>query len=61
MQVHKGILCQYCLKLFKKVGDLEQHLKTAHRVGGRYYHSSKKFAEHSGREYSFICSVWLVA
>ncbi len=34
-QVHKGILCQYCLKLFKRVSDLEGHLKTAHDVGGR--------------------------
>ena len=28
--VHKGLLCQYCLKLFKKVADLEIHLKKIH-------------------------------
>ena len=36
-QVHKGLLCQYCLKLFKKVVDLDGHMRSAHRVSQRYF------------------------
>ena len=55
-QVHRGILCQYCLKLFKKVRDLDSHLAGVHKVQSRYYHSSAQLAKYSGTSYSFICS-----
>lgn len=31
-RVHKGLLCQYCLKLFKRVPELEAHLRSAHQA-----------------------------
>ena len=34
--VHHGLLCQYCLKLFKRVRDLESHLATSHHTVSRY-------------------------
>jgi len=55
-QVHRGILCQYCLKLFKKVRDLDSHLAGVHKVPSRYYHNSSQLAKYSGTHYSFICS-----
>ena len=42
-QVHKGLLCQYCLKLFKKVSDLEGHMRSTHRVSPRYFPSVAMF------------------
>ena len=54
--VHKGLLCQYCLKLFKKVADLENHLKKTHHVYQRYYHNKKLFEEYSGTSYTFSCT-----
>ena len=42
-QVHKGLLCQYCLKLFKKVPDLESHMRSTHRVSQRYFPSVAMF------------------
>ena len=56
--VHKGILCQYCLKLFKKVPELESHLRVEHKVIKRYYHSFHQFKEYAGstNKYNFICS-----
>ena len=55
-QVHRGLLCCYCTKLFKKVSDLEIHIKTAHRVPTRYYPSTKQFSATSGQKYNFVCS-----
>ncbi len=43
-QVHKGLLCQYCLKLFKRVPDLEQHMRGAHRTSPRYFPTAEQFA-----------------
>nr|XP_040572394.1 LOW QUALITY PROTEIN: uncharacterized protein LOC121121511 [Lepeophtheirus salmonis] len=54
-QVHKGMLCQYCLKLFMEVNELEAHLKRDHKVHSRYYHSFDKFEEISGSRYNFVC------
>ena len=54
--VHKGLLCQYCLKLFKKVADLEIHLKKIHNVFKRYYHNKETFQEYSGTSYTFACT-----
>ena len=56
-QVHQGLLCCYCTKLFKKVSDLETHIKSVHRVSSRYYHNAKQFASISGQKYNFVCSI----
>ena len=56
-QVHKGLLCQYCLKLFKKVVDLEGHMRSAHRVSQRYFPSVAMFNLGMGeRAVSLVCS-----
>ena len=54
-QVHHGLLCQYCLKLFKKVRDLEHHLAATHRLSSRYYSSLSRLAELSGRRATLAC------
>ncbi|TRY61774.1 hypothetical protein TCAL_12268 [Tigriopus californicus] len=54
-QVHKGLLCQYCLKLFKRVPDLEQHLKNMHNLRHRFFHSTKEFTNICGSNYSLVC------
>ena len=54
-KVHSGLLCCYCTKLFKKVSDLEIHIKTTHRVAKRYYHNTKQFSHISGQKYNFVC------
>ena len=56
-QVHKGLLCQYCLKLFKRVDALEGHLKKVHKAYNPYYHSTKQLAKYSGEKYTCVCSV----
>ena len=53
--VHHGLLCQYCLKLFKKVRDLESHLAAVHRVPAHYYASSQQLAAISGDRLSAAC------
>ena len=53
--VHGGLLCQYCLKLFKKVRDLETHLAAAHRTAPRYYAGAEQLVAASGSEYSLAC------
>ena len=56
-QVHKGLLCQYCLKLFKKVGDLEGHMRSTHMVSQRYFPSVVMFNLGMGeRAVSLVCS-----
>ena len=55
--VHKGLLCQYCLKLFKKVADLEIHLNKTHNVYRRYYRNKETFKEYSGNSYTFACTL----
>jgi hypothetical protein len=47
-QVHKGLLCQYCLKLFKRVVDLDQHMKAAHKVTRSYFPTVSAFQSGSG-------------
>ena len=54
-QVHHGLLCQYCLKLFKKVGDLEHHLAAAHRLPTRYYSSFGQMTGASGGQVTLAC------
>ena len=54
-QVHHGLLCQYCLKLFKKVRDLEHHLAASYRLPSRYYSRFGRLAEFSGREATLAC------
>lgn len=54
--VHQGLLCQYCLKLFKKVADLEIHLSKVHFVYRRYYNNKASFKEYSGDSYTFACT-----
>lgn len=54
-QVHKGLLCQYCLKLFKRVPDLEQHLKNIHGLRHRFFHSTREFSKICGSNYSLVC------
>ena len=54
--VHQGLLCQYCLKLFKKVADLEVHLNKVHFVYRRYYSNKDSFKEYSGDAYTFACT-----
>ena len=56
-QVHQGLLCCYCTKLFKKVSDLETHIRNAHRVPKRYYHNTKQFVSVSGSKYHLVCSI----
>ena len=56
LQVHRGILCQYCLKLFKKVRDLDSHLAGVQKVPSRYYHSQEQLQQYTGTNYSFVCS-----
>ena len=56
-QTHGGLLCQFCLKLFKKVGEIEVHLKKVHRVSRWYFPSAKMFTAYAGHAYSFICSI----
>lgn len=56
-EVHQGVLCQYCLKLFKKVGDLELHLKNMHKVRSRFFHSAQEFLDKANPAFSIICSV----
>ena len=41
-EVHSGLLCQYCLKLFKKVPDLENHLKKVHNIHNVYFNNPKQ-------------------
>ena len=53
--IHHGLLCQYCLKLFKKVRDLENHLATSHRVVTRYYSDRQQLTEISGTDFSLAC------
>ena len=53
--VHQGLLCQYCLKLFKKVRDLESHLASVHRVGTRYYSDGAQLSAISGANFSLAC------
>ena len=54
-QVHHGLLCQYCLKLFKKVRDLEHHLVASHRLPSRYYSSLGQLREVSGCGATLAC------
>jgi len=54
-EVHHGMLCQYCLKLFKKVRDLEHHLITVHKQQPRYYSSMEMFKQYTGTNYSLAC------
>lgn len=55
-EVHHGLLCQYCLKLFKKVKDLDYHLGSVHHQRVRYYHSIDLFKLYSGHMYTMACS-----
>ena len=54
-EVHQGMLCQYCLKLFKRVSDLETHMKNAHGVRRMFFHSFREFSKYCGTDYSFAC------
>merc|ERR1719334_768727 len=53
--VHHGLLCQYCLKLFKKVRDLENHLHSTHKVANRYYSNKEQLILASGDQFSLAC------
>ena len=53
--VHHGLLCQYCLKLFKRVRDLESHLATSHRTVSRYYSDTEHLLTTSGPGFSLAC------
>ena len=50
-------MCQFCLKLFKKVCEIEVHLKKVHHISRWYFPSSKMFTNYAGHAYSFICSI----
>ena len=56
-QVHGGLLCQFCLKLFKKVSEIEAHLKSTHDVSKLYFHSPRTFLNYAGTKYSLVCSM----
>lgn len=42
-ETHEGLLCQYCLKLFRRPPELEAHLKDVHNVYKRYYSSQDRW------------------
>jgi hypothetical protein len=43
--------------LFKKVSEIESHLKTFHAVPKFYFHSAKMFLNYAGPNYNLICSI----
>ena len=55
-EVHSGLLCQYCLKLFKKVPDLENHLKKVHNIHNVYFNNPKQVEKFSGDNYTCVCA-----